>query len=75
MPNENNNERIRQAAERSTPPLPPEVRKRALWAVMAAMRRRSPLRIVIVMVLVLLLLAGLVYVAARWLLSEGNWLQ
>jgi hypothetical protein len=66
MPTENNNERIRQAAERSTPPLPAEVRKRALWAVMAVLRRRSPLRTAILVVLIVLLLAAVVYVAVRW---------
>jgi hypothetical protein len=63
----NNNERIREAAERSTPPLPPEVRKRALWAVMDAMRRRSPARTAILVVLVLLVVAGAVYAVVCWL--------
>jgi len=63
----NNNDRIREAAERSTPPLSPEVRKRALWAVMVAMRQRSPLRTAILVVLVLLVLAAAVYVVVRWL--------
>ncbi len=63
----NNNERIRQAAERSTPPLPLEVRKRALWAVMAAMRRRSPLGMVIAVAMVLLAMAAVVYAVVRWL--------
>jgi hypothetical protein len=74
MTSENNNERIRQAVERGTPPPSPEVRKRALCAAMAAMRRRSPVPIVIVMVLVLLLLAGLVYLAPPWFPSGENWL-
>jgi hypothetical protein len=65
MPTENDNERIRQAAERSTPPLPPEVRKRALWAVMTAMRRRPPLRTALLVSLGALLLAAAVYVVVR----------
>jgi len=67
MAPESNNERIREAAERSTPPLSPEVRKRALWAAMAAMRQRPPLRTAILVMLILLLLAAVVYVAVRWL--------
>lgn len=66
MARENNNERIREAAEGSTPPLSPAVRRRALWAVMDAMRRRSPLRTAILVVLVLLVLAAGVYVVVRW---------
>ena len=66
-----NNERIRRAAERSTPPLPPEVRKRALWAAMAAMRRRSPVRTavlgVVVLLVMLLVVAAGVYGLLRWL--------
>ncbi len=65
MTSENNNERIREAAERSTPPLPPEVRKRALWAAMIAMRRRSPLGTAIVVAVVLLVLAAVVVLALR----------
>jgi hypothetical protein len=65
MPAENNNKRIRQAADRSTPPLPAEVRKRALWAVMAAMRRRSPLRTAVLVALIVLSLAAVVYLALR----------
>ena len=62
-----NNERIREAAERSTPPLRPEVRKRALWAVMAALRRRSPLRTALLVMLAMLLSAGVAYVVVHWL--------
>ena len=75
MTSENNNERISRAAERSTPPLPPEVRKRALWAVMAAMQRRSPLRMAILAVVLLLLLAAAVYIVVRWLSPEGDWFR
>jgi len=67
MASENNNDRIRKAAERSTPPLRPEVRKRALWAAMVALRRRPPLRTAILVVLVVLLLAAGVYGLVRWL--------
>ena len=75
MTSDNNNERVRQAAERSTPPLRPDVRKRALWAAMTTMRRRSPLRILTLLALILLLLTSLVYVAVRWFPSEDNWLR
>jgi hypothetical protein len=66
MPTENNKRRVRQAVERSTPPLPPEVRKRALWAVMEAMRRGPPRRTAILVVLALLVLAAAVYAVVRW---------
>ncbi len=66
MAPESNNERIRQAAERSTPPLPSEVRKRALWAVMAVLRRRFPLRTAILAAVAQLVLAAAVYVVVRW---------
>jgi len=66
MASENNNERIRQAVERSTPALSPEVRKRALWAVMSVLRRRPRLRTAGLVVLVLLLLAAAVYARVHW---------
>jgi hypothetical protein len=61
----NNNERIRRAAEGSTPPLSPEVRKRALWAAMASMRRRSPLRTAVVVIFVLLAVGAVAYALVR----------
>jgi len=64
-----NNERIRQAVERTTPPLSPKVRKRALWAVMVLLRRRSPLRTAILVVLVVLLLGAVVYAVVSWFAS------
>jgi hypothetical protein len=62
----NNNERIRRAAEGSTPPLSPEVRKRALWAVMDVLRRGPSLRTAILVAIALLALAAAVYVVVRW---------
>ena len=49
------NERIRWAVEGSTPPLRPGVRKRALRAAMAGLRRRSKRRTAVLVVLALLL--------------------
>ena len=66
MASENDNDRIRRAAERSTPPLSPEVRKRALWAAMVSVRRRSPVRTAILTAIALLVLAAAVYAVVRW---------
>ena len=66
MASENDNDRIRRAAERSTPPLSTGVRKRALWAAMVSMRRRSPVRTAILTAIALLVLAAAVYVVVRW---------
>jgi hypothetical protein len=63
----NNNERIREAAERSTPPLPPEVRKRALWAVMAALRGRGRGPRLVVALVALLVLGAAAYALVCWL--------
>ena len=61
----NNNDRIRRAAERSTPPLPPEVRRRALWAAMTVLRRKPSLRTAILVSVALLVLAAGVYALVR----------
>jgi hypothetical protein len=67
MPTENDKRRVRRAVEQTSPAPSPEVRKRALWAVMVAMRRGAPLRPAAVLILVLLVAAATVYALVRWL--------
>jgi hypothetical protein len=66
MPTENDKRRVRRAVEQTSPAPSPEVRKRALWAVMVALRRGPSLRTAILVVLALLLLAVAVYAVVRW---------
>lgn len=73
MSSENNEERIRQAVEGSSPPLSPEVRKRALAAALTPLRRRPLLRTAIVVAIIVLLLAAAVYVVVRWLFPGESW--
>lgn len=64
-PGRNDNERIRRAVEGSTPSLSPEVRKRALWAAMIGLRRKSKRRTAVLVVLALLLVATAACVVLR----------